>query len=109
MDSDFKAVITKSKLITALNSQSDNGGYETTYDYFFLPSAKNLNARDDSGGEDANTVIWDYYIKFRQDGKVGVSADKDPNKKTYISMYKPIETNKCTLFWREEGDDNENN
>lgn len=33
-------------------------------------------------------------------------ADKDPNKKTYISMYKPIDTTKCTLFWREEGEDN---
>lgn len=28
-------------------------------------------------------------------------ADKDPNKKTYISMYKLIDTTKCTLFWRE--------
>lgn len=31
-------------------------------------------------------------------------ADKDQNKKTYISMYKPIDTTKCTLFWREKGD-----
>lgn len=31
-------------------------------------------------------------------------ADKDPNKKTYISMCKPTDTTKCTLFWREKGD-----
>lgn len=93
LDADFKAVITKSKLITALNSQSDNGGYETTYDYFFLPSAKNLNARDDSGDEDANTVIWDYYTKFRQDGKVGVSTDKDPNR------IKTTPNGSATLWW----------
>lgn len=28
-------------------------------------------------------------------------ADKDPNKKTYISMTRPNDPNKCTLFWRE--------
>lgn len=30
-------------------------------------------------------------------------ADKDPNKKTCISMCKPTDTTKCTLFWREKG------
>lgn len=30
-------------------------------------------------------------------------ADKDPNKKTYISMCKPTDTTNCTLFWREKG------
>lgn len=29
-------------------------------------------------------------------------ADKDPNKKTLISMCKP-DPNKCTLFWSEKG------
>ena len=31
-------------------------------------------------------------------------ADKDPNKKTYISMTRPDDPTKCTLFWREKGD-----
>ena len=31
-------------------------------------------------------------------------ADKDPNKKTYISMCKPADPNKCALFWREKGE-----
>ena len=30
-------------------------------------------------------------------------ADKDPNKGTYISMTKPNNPDKCTLFWREKG------
>lgn len=29
-------------------------------------------------------------------------ADKDPNRKDYISMCKPDPT-ECTLFWREKG------
>lgn len=31
-------------------------------------------------------------------------ADKDPNKKTYISLFKPTDTAKCTLFWSEKGE-----
>lgn len=31
-------------------------------------------------------------------------ADKDPNRKDYISMTRPKDPNKCTLFWREKGD-----
>lgn len=30
-------------------------------------------------------------------------ADKGPNRKDYISMYKPTDPTKCTLFWREKG------
>lgn len=30
-------------------------------------------------------------------------ADKDSNRGNVISLYKPIDTNKCTLFWREKG------
>lgn len=31
-------------------------------------------------------------------------ADKDKNKKLYISMCKPTDPNKCTLFWMEKGE-----
>ena len=34
-------------------------------------------------------------------------ADKDSNKKTYISMTKPNDATNCTLFWREKGEQNE--
>lgn len=30
-------------------------------------------------------------------------ADKDSNKKTYISMTRPDDPTECTLFWREKG------
>lgn len=33
-------------------------------------------------------------------------ADKDPNRKDYISMCKPTDITNCTLFWREKGDNN---
>lgn len=33
-------------------------------------------------------------------------ADKT-NLKNYISMYKPTDPSKCTLFWREKGGENE--
>lgn len=29
-------------------------------------------------------------------------ADKDPNKKTYVSMLKPNDPTNCTLFWSED-------
>lgn len=32
-------------------------------------------------------------------------ADKDPNRGDYISMTKPTDPAKCTLFWREKGVD----
>lgn len=32
-------------------------------------------------------------------------ADKDPNRKDYISMTIPDDPTKCTLFWREKGDE----
>lgn len=30
-------------------------------------------------------------------------ADKDPNKRNYISMTRPDDPTKCTLFWSEKG------
>lgn len=34
-------------------------------------------------------------------------ADKKQNRGDYISMYKPTDPSKCTLFWREKGGENE--
>lgn len=31
------------------------------------------------------------------------SADKDPNRKDYISMTNPADATKCDLFWDEKG------
>ncbi len=31
-------------------------------------------------------------------------SDKNKDKKLYISMTQPTDTNRCTLFWREKGE-----
>lgn len=87
LDADFKAVVTKSKIITDINIISDNGGHDTTYDYFFLPCIKNLNGGDNfkdapgSAVQDIeDTGVWDYYLKYRQDGKTGTNTESDANR-----------------------------
>ena len=87
LDADFKAVITKSRIITDINKISDNGGHDTTYDYFFLPCIKNLNGGDNyysspgSAVQDIeDTDVWEYYLKFRQDGGTGANLDADANR-----------------------------
>lgn len=90
LDADFLAVIAKSNLITDINKISDAGGHETTQDYFFLPAMVNLNGGDNfysapgSAVQDIeDTVVWDYYTKFRRDGKTGINAEQDDNRRKY--------------------------
>lgn len=87
LDDDFKAVISKSKIITDINKISDSGGHDTTQDYFFLPCIKNLNGGDNfydsptSAVQDIeDDVVWDYYLKLRQDGKTGKNTEADANR-----------------------------
>lgn len=80
LDEDFRAVITKSKITTNTNKITEDGSNDTTYDYFFLPTMKNLNAGDQDSANPEDTVIWDYYQKFRQDGKTGENRERDPNR-----------------------------
>lgn len=87
LDTDFKAVVTKSKIITDINLISDKGGHDTTYDYFYLPCIKNLNGGDnfkDGPGSAVQDVedadVWDYYLKCRQDGKTGANTEADANR-----------------------------
>ena len=80
LDEDFRAVITKSKITTNTNKITEDGSNDTTYDYFFLPTMKNLNAGDQDSANPEDTVIWDYYQKFRQDGKTGENSERDPNR-----------------------------
>lgn len=87
LDEDFKAVVTKSKIVTDINLISDKGGHDTTYDYFFLPCIKNLNGGDnfkDGPGSAVQDVedadVWDYYLKYRQDGKTGANTEADANR-----------------------------
>lgn len=90
LDADFLAVVAKSNLITDVNKISDAGGHETTQDYFFLPAMVNLNGGDNfystpgSAVQDIeDTVVWDYYTKFRRDGKTGTNSDQDDNRRKY--------------------------
>ena len=90
LDSDFLAVIAKSNIVTDINNISDAGGHDTTQDYFFLPAMVNLNGGDnfyDSPGSTVqdieDTVVWDYYTKFRRDGKTGTNAEQDDNRRKY--------------------------
>lgn len=90
LDADFLAVVAKSNLVTDINKISDAGGHDTTQDYFFLPAMVNLNGGDSlyslpgSAVQDIeDTVVWDYYTKFRRDGKAGVNAEQDDNRRKY--------------------------
>ena len=90
LDANFLAVVAKSNLITDINNISDAGGHETTQDYFFLPAMVNLNGGNNfhdypgSAVQDIeDTVIWDYYTKFRRDGKTGQNAEQDDNRRKY--------------------------
>lgn len=90
LDDDFLAVVAKSNLVTDINKISDAGGHDTTQDYFFLPAMVNLNGGDNfynipgSAVQDIeDTVVWDYYTKFRRDGKTGTNAEQDDNRRKY--------------------------
>lgn len=90
LDDDFLAVVAKSNLVTDINKISDAGGHDTTQDYFFLPAMVNLNGGDNfynnpgSAVQDIeDTVVWDYYTKFRRDGKTGTNAGQDDNRRKY--------------------------
>lgn len=90
IDSDFLAVVAKSNLTTDINKISDSGGHETTQDLFFLPAMVNLNGGNNfysnpgSAVQDVeDTVAWDYYTKFRRDGKTGTNTEQDDNRRKY--------------------------
>ena len=90
LDADFLAVVAKSNIITDTNKIGDAGGCETTQDYFFLPAMVNINGGDNFYNEPGSavqdiedTVVWDYYTKFRRDGKTGTNAEQDDNRRKY--------------------------
>mgnify|MGYP001119689458 CR=1 FL=1 len=90
LDADFLDVVAKSNIVTDINKISDAGGHDTTQDYFFLPAMVNLNGGDnfyDIPGTTVqdieDTVVWDYYTKFRRDGKTGTDAEQDDNRRKY--------------------------
>lgn len=90
IDSDFLAVVAKSSIVTDINKTSDAGGHDTTQDYFFLPAMVNINGGNNFYGlpgtavqDIEDTVVWDYYVKFRRDGKTGANTYYDNNRRKY--------------------------
>lgn len=90
LDADFLAVVAKSNIVTDINKINDAGGHDTTQDYFFLPAMVNINGGDNfysspgSAVQDIeDTVVWDYYTKFRRDGKTGTNTEQDDNRRKY--------------------------
>lgn len=84
LDADFLAVVAKSNIVTDIDKVSDTGDHDTTQDYFFLPAIVNLNGSPNSATQDIeDTVVWDYYVKFRRDGKTGVGDGQDDNRRKY--------------------------
>ena len=80
IDADFLDVISKVKLKTDRNTVTEGGGQDTTVDKFFLPARANLNCGNADESAPESSVIFDYYTKFRQDGKTGTNTGTDANK-----------------------------
>lgn len=89
LDADFLAVVAKSNIVTDINEVSNAGGHDTTQDYFFLPAIVNINGGDnfyngsDTPPDIEDTVVWDYYAKFRRDGGTGTNREQDDNRRKY--------------------------
>ena len=80
IDSDFLDVLSKVKLKTDTNKITDSGIQDITYDTFFLPCRANLNYGNNDENNPESTVDFDYYTKFRQDGKTGTNTGSDDNR-----------------------------
>ena len=80
IDGDFLDVLSKVKLKTDTNKVTDSGIQDITYDTFFLPCRANLNYGNNDENNPESTVDFDYYIKFRQDGKTGTNTGSDDNR-----------------------------
>lgn len=80
LDSDFLAVVTAQQIKEKVNGIAESGGTETTLDKFWIPCQRNLNMDSDTTED---THIWEYFTKFRQDGKTGVNTGNDPNRARY--------------------------
>lgn len=80
IDGDFLDVLSKVKLKTDTNKITDSNIQDITYDTFFLPCRANLNYGNADESNPESTVNFDYYTKFRQDGKTGTNTGEDENR-----------------------------
>ena len=81
LDSDFLAVVSKSRVTSGINKTIENGAPETVRDKFFIPTRTNINGIDTYISDSSDgAIVWDYYTKFRADEKTGTSNDSDQNR-----------------------------
>lgn len=85
MDADFLAVIGRTHIVTARNTVSDEGGYDETDDFFFLPSSKEVYFVDNP----AEGVAYPYYSDFSDFSSPSGSADANrvKNKGTAAAVW----------------------
>lgn len=98
LDSDFLNAVQQVKINVTTNKITDGNTVESMQDKFFLPTSKNINGTRNDPSHIEDTTIWDYYTKFRRDGKTGESYDDDPNRIKYIGTGKVVWwLRSCTL------------
>jgi hypothetical protein len=90
LDEEFVSVVSKEKIKTALNTLTDGGGFVETNDKFFIPAAGQENFNDTNNIDEGKP--WDYYTKFRADGKIGRNDADDTNRLKYYN-------NKVRHYW----------
>lgn len=88
LDSDFLNAVQQVKINVTTNQITDGNTVESMQDKFFLPTSKNINGMQNDPSHIEDTTIWDYYTKFRRDGKTGESYNDDPNRIKYIGTGK---------------------
>ena len=81
LDSDFLAVVSKSRVTSGTNKTIETGAPETVRDKFFIPTITNINGIDTYISDSSDgAIVWDYYTKFRADEKTGTSNNSDQNR-----------------------------
>ena len=73
LDADFLAVVGKTTINTARNTVSDDGGYDTTKDKFFLLSRENVYAGKENSIDEGGA--YPYYSNYSDHGSASTGAD----------------------------------
>ena len=79
-DSDFSGVLTPIKVTTNLNTVTDNGAQEITYDKFFLPSLEQMYIAPQLAGEGE---FWEYWKQALGTESTVEKSGTYPELKTY--------------------------
>lgn len=83
LDADFLTIVSKERVRTALNTITDGGGFVDTNDKFFIPGQGQENYSDTNNIDEGKP--WNYYTKYRADGKTGRNDGDDANRLKYYN------------------------